>query len=163
MAFSLLSRGGALGRSAATLAIAYKAYGFYAFYFRVPANPVQTHKRKQPSWALVSVSSGGIGYALPHHLLSLGFSVIIFAHGGVGVTETRLRRENPNGNIKTFTLNCATASASEIRSLVESIKDLPVMVSINNVASIVMAHPALRPFEDYDADGIDATIAGRVD
>jgi 17beta-estradiol 17-dehydrogenase / very-long-chain 3-oxoacyl-CoA reductase len=161
MVFSVLSSAGIISLCGvvAAAAAAYKVYRFYAFYFRVPANPLKAYRCKDGSWALISGSSGGIGYALAHHLLSLGFGVIIFAHEGVEEAQSRLRSEYPKGNIKAFTLNCATASVSDIQGLVDSIKDLPITVLINNVGSIVMAHPALRPFEEYDADGIDATIA----
>ncbi|KAF2684793.1 NAD(P)-binding protein [Lentithecium fluviatile CBS 122367] len=160
MVTSTLSTAGILTLYTVLLVATYKIYRFCTFYFHVPAHPLQLYKRKGgASWVIISGSSGGIGYALAHQLLSLGFGVIIFAREGVNDAENRLRKDYPLGHIKAFTFNCATASVSDIQSLVNDIKDLPITILINNVGSVAMAHPALRPFANFDANGIDATIA----
>lgn len=139
--------------------IAYKSYRFYTLYFNVPSNPLQNYKRKDgPSWALVSGSSTGIGYALADSLLSHGFNVIIFAHEGIQEAESKLRAAHPSRQIKALTLDCIKASQSDIESLRASLQRLPITVLINNVGGIPVAPPSVRPFEDFDALAIDATI-----
>lgn len=141
------------------LVLAYNIYRFITFHFHTPTHPLQSYKRKEgTSWALISGSSGGIGYALAHRLLSLGFGVIIFAHEGVSEAEAKLRKDYPNGHIKAFTFNCMTASVSDIKGLLDKVKDLPVTILINNVGSIPQAAPSMRLFAEFEHDGIDNTI-----
>ncbi|KAF2645648.1 NAD(P)-binding protein [Massarina eburnea CBS 473.64] len=158
MIFSILSNG---GLAIIGIYVFYQIYRFYAFYFRIPATPLQAYKRKEgASWALISGSSGGIGYATAHHLLSLGFGVIIFAHEEILQAEARLRKDFPNGNIKAFSFNCMTASISDIENLVQQVKSLTITILVNNVGSIPQTHPAMRPFADFDpTTGIDDTIS----
>lgn len=159
MASSLPSNIGLIIFFAAVNFFIYKVYNFVTLYFFVPSEPLKKYKRKNgTTWALISGSSGGIGYATAHRLLSHGFGVIIFAHEGVPEAETKLRKEYPDGKIKAFTFNCMTASTSDIEKLVNDVKDLPITILVNNVGGVPMAHPKLRAFVDHDEGGIDGQI-----
>lgn len=140
-------------------AVVYYVYNFVTLFFHTPSDPLRPYKRKEgQSWALISGSSGGMGYALAHRLLSLGFGVIIFAHEGVPEAEAKLRNEYPNGHIKAFTFNCMTASIADMEKFVGGIKDLPITILANNVGSIPQATPAMRPFAEFEHVGIDNII-----
>ncbi|KAH8701354.1 hypothetical protein GQ44DRAFT_717786 [Phaeosphaeriaceae sp. PMI808] len=150
---------------------AYQAIRFVLFIFILsPKGQLQSYKHivdrntvlevsksKHVHWALITGSSGGIGFGYAQYLLSLGFGVIILAHiePEVQDAEAKLRKAFPNGAIKSVVLNCQTASVSDIEALVTSISDLPVTILINNVGGVPMEYPQFRPFVEYEAHGID--------
>ncbi|KAF2792050.1 NAD(P)-binding protein [Melanomma pulvis-pyrius CBS 109.77] len=153
------------------LIAAYQAFLFLSLFFLILGPDMQLREYKplvlrdgvpeddeHIHWALITGSSGGIGFGYAHHLLSLGFGVIILAHVDTEVqdAEARLRTAYPDGSIKGIVLNCQTASISDIEALVASLQDLPVSILINNVGGIPMEFPHFRLFAAYNAQGIDS-------
>jgi len=151
----------------ALVAVGYRLQQIYTLYFRVPASPLQNYKRNgslksngeknesSVAWALITGSSAGIGFGYAQYLLSRGFGVIILSHEGVQEAEEALLKEYPNGHVRSITMDCLTASPSDIENLVKSISDLNVTILINNVGSIPMDYPPFRLFRDYDSQGIE--------
>jgi 17beta-estradiol 17-dehydrogenase / very-long-chain 3-oxoacyl-CoA reductase len=112
---------------------------------------------KNVHWALITGSSGGIGFGYAQHLLSLGFGVIILAHieSEVLAAETKLRKQYPKGAIKSVVFNCQLASVAEIEDLVTTLQHLPITILINNVGGAPIPAPIFRPFTEYPAPAID--------
>jgi 17beta-estradiol 17-dehydrogenase / very-long-chain 3-oxoacyl-CoA reductase len=153
------------------LHLAYRTFQFINLYFRVPTHPLQKYKLhsaagagppvdgnikdKTTAWALITGSSGGIGFGYAEYLLSRGFGVVILAHEGIAEAEAALRKEHPQGAIKSFTFDCTTATVSDIEELVRRVEKLAITILINNVGSIPMVPPSFRPFREFDAEGID--------
>lgn len=154
-----------------------KAWRFYDFFFCPPKEPLRRYKipgklptkgstgpdDENTAWALITGSSAGIGFGYAHHLLSHGFGVVILAHEGIPDAMEQLRKLHPDmaskDRIRSVTMNCTTASLADIKKLVdEDMRELSVTVLINNVGGIPISYPHMRPFRDYDADGIDACI-----
>jgi 17beta-estradiol 17-dehydrogenase / very-long-chain 3-oxoacyl-CoA reductase len=113
---------------------------------------------KNVRWALITGSSGGIGFGFAEHLLSLNFGVIILAHieSEVVAAEERLRKQYPKGAIRSVVFNCQTASVTEIEELVQSLKEMSITMLINNVGGVPMPAPAFRSLVDMTASAINA-------
>ena len=146
------------------LLAAFRLQQFYTLYFRVPASPLRNYKRngssrsnagKEAAWALITGSSAGIGFGYAQYLLSLGFGVIILSNTGVEEAEEKLLKGHPDARIKTITMDCTTASNSDIENLVRSVEELNITILINNVGSIPMDYPHFRLFRDYESGGIE--------
>jgi 17beta-estradiol 17-dehydrogenase / very-long-chain 3-oxoacyl-CoA reductase len=163
---SILSSVGLAIGSATILLLAYNAYQFYSLYFQIPESPLQRYKpgsnRKQSQdeespipWAIISGSSGGIGFGYAQYLLTLGFGVVIFADTAVETAEARLRKSFPNAKIKSFTFNCIRASINDIEKLVDDVKHLPITIHINNVGGAPIEMPVWRPFKENYYDTIE--------
>ncbi|KAF2648900.1 NAD(P)-binding protein [Lophiostoma macrostomum CBS 122681] len=152
----------------------HRIYQFINLHFLIPTPSAQLRRYKPESseptssrssnasepvtWALVTAASGGIGYGYASHLLSLNFGVIILAHSGVPTAISRLLTKYPNASIKGVTMDSITATTSDISKLVSSIENLAITILINNVGSMPMEFPHLRPFAEYTTAGIDDTM-----
>lgn len=161
---SAISTLGLVISSASLLYLAYQAQQVYALYFRVARSPLQKYKLttgtkgagdKSVPWALITGSSGGLGFGFARYLLSLGFGVIILANEGIERAEAKLRKDFPNGHIKSLTYDCLSASISDIQGLVDRYKDLPITILINNVGGVPMEFPHFRRFEEFEYQGIE--------
>ncbi|KAI6382643.1 hypothetical protein MCOR25_000643 [Pyricularia grisea] len=153
-----------------------KAWRLYDFFFCPPKQPLHRYKifealptkesteppTENNAWALITGSSAGIGFGYAHYLLSHGFGVVILAHENIPAAVEQLRTLHPDmaskDRIKGITMNCTTASPVEIKNLISEVSQLPITILINNVGSIPISYPHMRPFRDYDAEGIDACI-----
>jgi 17beta-estradiol 17-dehydrogenase / very-long-chain 3-oxoacyl-CoA reductase len=174
MSYSIVTSVVPVALGLATLWFMYTIYQFINLFFLIPAPSIQlqSYRPKAPSpasrtsskasepvaWALITGASGGIGYGLASHLLSLKFGVIIIGHVGVTEAIERLQKAHPNASIKGVTIDGITATPSDISELVSSLADLPITILINNVGSTPMGYPNLRPFAEYTTAGIDNTI-----
>ncbi|QBZ62029.1 hypothetical protein PoMZ_10903 [Pyricularia oryzae] len=162
--------------SAVAALVLAKAWRLYDFFFCPPKQPLHRYKilgalpteeSTDPSteynaWALITGSSAGIGFGYAHYLLSCGFGVVILAHENIPAALEQLRTLHPDmakkDRIKGFTMDCTTASPTDIKNLISQVSHLPITILINNVGSIPISYPHMRPFWDYDAEGIDACI-----
>ena len=118
--------------------------------------------KQHRSWALVTGASDGIGKGFAFELAHRGFNVIL--HG-----RNQSKLESVLSELQTASPSCqfriAIADAqsgantpAEAKKLVDTIKDLPVTVLINNVGGSGRIVPVWRPLAERTADEIDAFI-----
>lgn len=144
---------------------------FLQFHFSPTPKALQAYKRdgSEPTYALITGASAGIGFGIARELVKLGFGVILLGHLEDELDEaaTRLRQiggadgDTKAVHVKTIVMDARTATPAEITAAVQStIEDdgLQVSILVNNVGSNPITLPAFRPMATYSTGDVDVVI-----
>jgi 17beta-estradiol 17-dehydrogenase / very-long-chain 3-oxoacyl-CoA reductase len=149
------------------LAIVYGVYrilSFVSFHWYVPGSPLARyrHARDGPNYALITGSSAGIGLGFAHHLLKLGFGVILLAHKQDELEEARTQLHaatSSAANIKLLCLDAMTVKPADLETALASVSKLPISILVNNIGSLPVNPPHFRHLWEYSAEELDNTIS----
>ncbi|KAK5046889.1 hypothetical protein LTR84_007243 [Exophiala bonariae] len=158
-----------------TCGAVYRLVDFLFFHFTVSRDPLAAYRSDFPShdesdrpktYALITGSSGGIGFGLAESLVRRGFGVILLSNDEAGLqsAKQRLVRQYPNcaSSIELVHLDAVRASVEDIQNRIISncieLKNLTVTILINNVGGVLLPSPLFRVFSEYDSKGIDDNI-----
>ncbi|KAH6671503.1 hypothetical protein F5X68DRAFT_278665 [Plectosphaerella plurivora] len=146
---------------ATALYIIYYIVDFLALHFYHPSQPLAVYKRKgnEPTYALVTGSSGGIGLGIAQELVTQGFGVILLGHLPAELAEAKasLERRAPGAAVRTITMNVVTANPADLDALALSLKDLKLSILFNNVGGTPY-HLPMRELSTMSCLDIDNTI-----
>ena len=144
------------------LRFAYLVLNFLAFHVIKPSSPLKRYKRSgpEPTYALVTGASAGIGLGVAQALVKQRFGVILLGHLPDELAESaeRLRKQHPGASVETLVLNARTATAAETESAVRSVSHLQISVLVNNVGGNPVDLPAFRALGTYSCADVDAVI-----
>ncbi|OAQ62360.1 3-ketoacyl-CoA reductase [Pochonia chlamydosporia 170] len=148
---------------AGTIAIATNAaVKFISLHFLPPSQPLQKYKRtgNQPTYALITGASAGIGFGIAKELVKNGFGVILLGHlpDELNAAKATLEAATPGARVRIIVMNAITATPTEIESMVDSLKDINVSILVNNVGGSPVARPPFRQLGTYSAADVDAVI-----
>lgn len=148
---------------AGTIAIATNAaVKFISLHFLPPSQPLQKYKRtgNQPTYALITGASAGIGFGIAKELVKNGFGVILLGHlpDELNAAKVSLEAATPGARVRIIVMNAITATPSEIESMVDSLKDINVSILVNNVGGSPVARPPFRQLGTYSAADVDVVI-----
>lgn len=134
-----------------------KVFSFVRFHFWLPQRPLEKYRLDGGSWAVITGSSGGIGFAFAEELVSRGFDVVLHSHlpAELDEAEAALKLIRPGVNVRKFVLDVRKFDDSDVTRLVESVADVPVSILINNVGGAPIEGEQLRKFETLQAADID--------
>jgi len=153
----------------------YRFTDFLLFHFTVPRDPLAAYRPSFPvegeagkakPYALVTGSSGGIGFGLAESLVRRGFGVILLSNDEPGLqsAKRKLTKQYPScaSSVELVYLDALKASVGDMQSRIidDCIerKRLAVTILINNVGGVPMPLPLFRVFTEYEAKGIDDNI-----
>jgi 17beta-estradiol 17-dehydrogenase / very-long-chain 3-oxoacyl-CoA reductase len=151
--------------SIGALTLFYTAYyvtRFLTFHLISPSHPLRSYKRAspEPTYALITGSSAGIGFGVAQALVKEGFAIILLGHlpdelSEAKVTLQKLRRD---AVVRTIVMDARTATGEEMATVVQSIANLPVTILVNNIGGIPIKLPAFRVLATYSTEDVDAII-----
>lgn len=151
--------------SIGSLALLYTAYSitrFLTFHLLTPSHPLQTYKRAspEPTYALITGSSAGIGLGVAQALVKQGFAIVLLGHlpEELAVAKTTLQKLRQDAVVKIVVLDCRTSTPEEIHAAVKSIEDLQISILVNNVGGNPITLPAFRTLSTYTIEDVDAVI-----
>jgi 17beta-estradiol 17-dehydrogenase / very-long-chain 3-oxoacyl-CoA reductase len=138
---------------------------FLLLHFLTPRKPLSKYKRPgpEPTYALVTGASAGLGLGTAAALVRQGFGVILLGHlpDQLASAAASLRSEYGSEHVRTLVLNAQTATPAEIENAVASIAHLRLGILVNNVGGLAPPRPDVPPFRPlwkYDAAAVDAVI-----
>lgn len=103
----------------------------------------------EPSWALVTGASDGIGKALASELSARGFNVVL--HGRNEAKLARVQEElqvaQPKRQFRTVTADASSFTSVDIDRVVSQVSDIPLSVLINNVGGTAPLSSSFKYFE----------------
>jgi len=144
---------------------AYSLLSFLSFHLIKPSRPLARYKRPgaEPTYALVTGASAGIGLGIAQALVEQGFGVILLGHlaDELATATKHLRSIRPGAAVQTIVLNAQTASGDEMEAAVKSVSHLQLGILVNNVGGnpISQAHaPPFRPLAEYSVADVDAVV-----
>ena len=147
------------------LTLLYNAYSiirFLTFHLITPSRPLQSYKRAgpEPTYALITGSSAGIGFGVAQALVKEGFAVILLGHLPDELAEAKasLQKLRPDAVVRILVMDARTATAEEMAAAVQSIADLQVSILLNNVGGNPVKLPAFRVMATYSCEDVDAVI-----
>ncbi|KAG0646180.1 putative short-chain type dehydrogenase reductase y4eK [Hyphodiscus hymeniophilus] len=151
------------GLGAVTLCcIIYSMLRFLTLHLIIPSHPLQSYKRSgpEPTYALVTGSSAGIGLGVAQALVKEGFAIILLGHLAEELAEAKsgLQALRPGAVVRILVMNARTATPEEIKDAVQSIADLQLSILVNNVGGNPVRLPAFRPMATHSSEDIDAVI-----
>jgi len=135
---------------------------FLVFHLWHPSKPMHVYKRPgpEPTYALVTGASAGIGLGISQALVRQGFGVILLGHkpDELAAAAEGLEEIRPGVAVHVIVLDAQKATLSEIEDVVRSIADLQVSVLVNNVGGVPIKLPAIRTLDTLDVTEVDAVI-----
>ncbi|KAF4971407.1 hypothetical protein FZEAL_9858 [Fusarium zealandicum] len=141
---------------------AYTIYDFLSLHFIKPSRPLQSYLRPgpEPTYALITGASAGIGLGVAQELVKQGFGVILLGHLEHELVEAkqRLERATPGAAVRTAVMNAQTATNEEMAQLAKSLEDLNITILVNNVGGSGISNSPIRELGTYSFADIDATI-----
>ena len=154
----------ALG-SAVLLYAAYTIWDFVALHFVLPARPLHSYRRSgpEPTYALITGASAGIGFGVALELVRNGFGVILLGHlpDELAAAKGTLEEASPGAAVRTVVMDARTATPTAMEELVRSLdtESLQVSILINNVGGNPIELPPLRNLSTYSCADVDIVIA----
>ena len=119
------------------------------------------HSNNEPSWALITGASDGIGLALAHALASRGFNVVI--HGRNPAKLSRVLKEleaaHPERSFRTVAIDASSFTNADIDRIAAVVEDVPLAVLINNVGGTAPLTSNFKHFDQTTPDEIDALFS----
>jgi 17beta-estradiol 17-dehydrogenase / very-long-chain 3-oxoacyl-CoA reductase len=148
---------------AGTLAIAANAaVNFISLHFLPSSQPLKKYKRTgtQPTYALITGASAGIGFGIAKELVKRGFGVILLGNVAdeLQAAKASLESATPDAQVRVIVMDAITATPSEIQSMVNSFQGLNVSILVNNVGGSPVARPPFRQLGTYSSADVDAVI-----
>ncbi|KAK2590673.1 hypothetical protein QQS21_011633 [Conoideocrella luteorostrata] len=148
--------------AALMLYMTYVAFDFLSLHFLLPSRPLQVYKRSgpDPTYALITGGSAGIGLGIAQELIRQGFGVVLLGHlaDELAQTEKALRRAWPSASVYSVVMDAQTATGSELDVMIERLNDYQISILVNNVGGCPIAPPTFRTLGDYSCRDIDALI-----
>lgn len=111
---------------------------------------LRQHADSEPSWALVTGASDGIGCALSDELSARGFNVVLHGRNADKLARVRdnLQAKHPERKFRLVTADAASFVPADIDRIVASVADVPLTVLINNVGGTGVLSSNFKHFED---------------
>lgn len=108
------------------------------------------HANGEPSWALVTGASDGIGRAFCGELAAKGFNVVLHGRNSSKLERVRdeLQATHPKRSFRIVTANAASFTQADIERIVAEVADVPLTVLINNVGGTGVLSSNFKHFED---------------
>lgn len=170
------------------LYLAERTLDFVAFHWATPAKPLQGYRRRgpQPTYALITGASAGIGFAVAKALVTQGFGVILLGHKAdelaeaaallrdalvlppppgphddANATATATAEISRDAYVHTIVMDAVTATPEEMEAQLRTTivaQGLRVSILVNNVGGMAVAYPPFRELRTYSPSDIDDTI-----
>lgn len=148
--------------SAVFLYAGYSLIDFLALHFILPSRPLSSYKRQgsEPTYALITGASAGIGLGIAKELIAQGFGVILLGHlaDELKVAKATLERETPNAAVRLICADARTATPEELQAIVEDVGRLQLSILVNNVGGNAIQLPAFRELRTYSCADVDVVI-----
>ncbi|KAH9214465.1 hypothetical protein DL95DRAFT_389443 [Leptodontidium sp. 2 PMI_412] len=152
---------------ASTSLLALKVFRFIYTYIR-PSSILQYRYphpiTNQPSWALITGSSDGIGKSYAQALASKGFNIILHGRNPLKLETLRqsMQDSHPSLDFRVLVIDASKDGVDancEIQDAVDSLKDVHVTVLINNVGGGEKSDgPFMEPYGRYTPRDIDRLL-----
>ncbi|KAM0420356.1 hypothetical protein ACHAPT_011898 [Fusarium lateritium] len=159
---NVLINGLAAVGGAVTAYTAYSIYDFASLHFIKPSRPLQSYLRvgSEPTYALITGASGGIGFGVAKELVKHGFGVILLGHLDDELEEAKksIQRETPGAAVLRIVMDARTATPDDLSEVVKLLEKHNITILMNNVAGLPFAHPQYRELGDLEPAEIDAII-----
>jgi 17beta-estradiol 17-dehydrogenase / very-long-chain 3-oxoacyl-CoA reductase len=141
---------------------AYFVIRFMTFHFIKPAHPLHSYKRTgpEPTYALITGSSAGIGLGVAQALVKEGFAIILLGHlpEELAAAKRTLQTIRSDAAVEILVMDARTATPKEMATAVQSIADLQVSILVNNVGGIPIKLPTFRALVTYSSEDVDLVI-----
>lgn len=115
-----------------------------------------------PSWALITGSSDGIGRGFAEELCLQGFNVVLHGRNPDKLERLKadLNKTFPRRSVRIAIADALQSNrASSIQAVVDAVQDLNLTVLINNIGGITgMVNPTFKTLEALTTQEIDDTI-----
>ena len=151
--------------SLGAITLLYSAYSisrFLTFHLLKPSHPLWSYKRAgpEPTYALITGSSAGIGLGIAQALIKEGFSIILLGHLADELADAKLGLLSLRSAavIRIIVMDARTATLEEMTAAVKSIANLQVSILVNNVGGNPVKLPAFRTMDTYSVSDVDAVI-----
>ncbi|KND89420.1 Very-long-chain 3-oxoacyl-CoA reductase [Tolypocladium ophioglossoides CBS 100239] len=140
----------------------YVALDFFALHFIKPLRPLNSYKRKgpDPTYALITGASAGIGLGIAQELVKQGFGVILLGHLAYELAQARqaLQKATPRASVRILVMDVRTATPTDMAVAVKSFDELHVSILVNNVGGCPIELPPMREMATYSCADVDAVI-----
>lgn len=141
---------------------AYSIIRFLTFHLIKPSHPLHSYKRAgpEPSYALITGSSAGIGFGVAQALVKEDFAVILLGHlsDELSKAKTALQKLRPGAVVRILVMDVRTATPEAMKAAVQSIADLQISILVNNVGGNPVELPAFRTLATYSSEDVDVVI-----
>ncbi|POR33528.1 Very-long-chain 3-oxoacyl-CoA reductase [Tolypocladium paradoxum] len=141
---------------------AYTTFDFLALHFIKPSRPLNSYKRKgpDPTFALITGASAGIGLGVAQELVRQGFGVILLGHLADELAQAKqsLQTATPGAAVRILVMDAQTATPAEMAAAVQSLDGLHVSILVNNVGGCPVELPPMREVATYSCADADAVI-----
>lgn len=124
---------------------------------------VNRYQHAAGSWALITGSSDGIGFALAEELSRRGFNVILHGRNPdkLAAVSSNLSAKFPNRNYKVLVADAAAfpRTAEAYEELLQPIKDLNITILVNNVGNVgAVTERPIKPLSEWPHDELDTLV-----
>lgn len=125
---------------------------------------LRQHDNGEPSWALVTGATDGIGRALSVELSARGFNVVLHGRNPSKLERVRdqLQAKHPQRRFRTVTVDAASFTQADIERIAGEVADVPLTVLINNAGGTGMLSSSFMQFEDTTPAEINAVFSVNV-
>ncbi|KAF5007577.1 hypothetical protein FDECE_6108 [Fusarium decemcellulare] len=146
---------------AVVLYAAYSIFDFVSLHFIKPSRPLQSYLRAgpDPTYALITGASAGIGFGVAQELVKHGFGVILLGHLEDELHEAKksIEKDTPGASVRIVVMDAVKATAEDITGLVKSLEHLNITILDNNIGGNPIA-PVMREFATYSTAEVDIVI-----
>ena len=122
---------------------------------------LRQHAGDEPSWALVTGASDGIGRALSAELSAHGFNVVLHGRNPdkLALVRDELQAAHPQRRYRLVTADAGSFTEADINRIVAEVADLPLTVLINNVGGTGVLSANFNSFEETTPKEIRAVFS----
>jgi 17beta-estradiol 17-dehydrogenase / very-long-chain 3-oxoacyl-CoA reductase len=122
---------------------------------------LRQHADNEPSWALVTGASDGIGCALSDELSARGFNVVLHGRNAEKLGRVRdiLQAKHPKRKFRLVIADAASFVPADIDRIVASVADIPLTILINNVGGTGVLSSNFKLFEDTTSAEMQALFS----
>lgn len=125
------------------------------------AKYLRQHDNGEPSWALVTGATDGIGRALCMELSTRGFNVVLHGRNPAKLERVRdeLQAKSPQRRFRTVTADAASFTQKDIERIAQEVADVPLTILINNVGGTGALLSNFMHFEDTTPAEIEGVFS----
>ncbi|KAL2358652.1 putative short chain dehydrogenase/reductase [Cryomyces antarcticus] len=141
-----------------TVNVCYRFFRFLRLYNR-PSTITRYLDISNPTWALVTGATDGIGKAFAYELCSLGFNVILHGRNVSKLSSTQkdLEAKFPGRAVASIVVDASNATEDSYNSILSAVEDKNLRILINNVGG-VFQEPWLKCLESLNQAEAEQTI-----